>query len=141
MEKMRPKVGVGVGVIQGNKILLGKRRGRHAGYWAFPGGHLEHGETIEECARRELMEEVGIEVDRVILGGWTNNLFENGAHSVTIWTYVTEFSGEVQNMEEDQCEGWEWFDPENLPEPLFLPLKTVIQQKGSLIPNGIELSN
>ena len=46
-----PKVGVGVVVVKDGKVLVGKRIGSHgAETWAFPGGHLEWNEKIEECA-------------------------------------------------------------------------------------------
>ena len=45
----RPKVGVGVMVFKDGKILLAKRKGSHgAGEYAFPGGHLEFGESFEQ---------------------------------------------------------------------------------------------
>jgi len=56
----RPQVGVGLLIVKGNKVLLGKRKGSHGeGEHAGPGGHLELGETIEECVLRELAEEAG----------------------------------------------------------------------------------
>jgi 8-oxo-dGTP diphosphatase len=55
---MRPKVGVAVIVVKDTRILLGKRVNSHgSGTWQFPGGHLEFGEPIEDCAKRELFEE------------------------------------------------------------------------------------
>ena len=45
-----PKVGVGVFVFRGNKLLLGKRKGSHgAGEWSLPGGHLDPGEDLIDC--------------------------------------------------------------------------------------------
>ncbi|RLC15632.1 MAG: DNA mismatch repair protein MutT, partial [Deltaproteobacteria bacterium] len=55
---MRPLIGVAAIVIKDKKVLLGKRKNAHgAGTWAFPGGHLEYKESIEECAKREVFEE------------------------------------------------------------------------------------
>lgn len=57
----RPKVGVGVIVLKEKKLLLGQRKGSHSqGEWAPPGGHLEFGEEVAACAKRELLEETGL---------------------------------------------------------------------------------
>lgn len=48
------------------EVLLVKRRyPPFAGYWSFPGGHVEPGEPVLEAARRELLEETGIEAEPV----------------------------------------------------------------------------
>lgn len=61
-----PRVGIGVMVIRDGKVLLGRRQGSHgAGHYAWPGGHLEYMESFEECAKREVREETGIEIDNV----------------------------------------------------------------------------
>ena len=61
MNDNQVKVGVGVLVITPSGIVLLKRQGSHgAGEWSFPGGHLEFGESVFECAARESQEEVGI---------------------------------------------------------------------------------
>ena len=58
------RVGVGVMVLCPQGVVLLKRQGSHgAGEWSFPGGHLEFGESIVDCARREVMEELGVELD------------------------------------------------------------------------------
>jgi len=55
------RVGVGAVVISDGKILLIKRRNPpSANMWSLPGGHVEPGESIFECAVRELEEETGI---------------------------------------------------------------------------------
>ena len=56
-----PVVGVGVVVLKGDEVLL-IRRGRppKQGEWSIPGGRQEFGETVRECALREVLEETGI---------------------------------------------------------------------------------
>jgi 8-oxo-dGTP diphosphatase len=78
-----PRVGVGVIVMKDGKILLGRRRSAHeAGAWAPCGGHLEYGETVEECAKRELAEETGLEAHSLKLGPWIDNIME-GKHYIS----------------------------------------------------------
>jgi 8-oxo-dGTP diphosphatase len=59
----RPIVGVGVVVWYGDRVLL-VRRGKppRVGHWSLPGGAQQLGETVAQAARREVMEEVGLEV-------------------------------------------------------------------------------
>ena len=58
-----PQVGVGVLILRDGKVLLGRRKGSHgAGCWSAPGGHLEFGETLEDCAAREVLEETGLKI-------------------------------------------------------------------------------
>lgn len=58
----RPWVGIGVVLLRGDAVLL-IRRGRapRLGEWSLPGGGQRLGETAEVCARRELLEEAGVE--------------------------------------------------------------------------------
>ena len=58
-----PVVGVGAVVIKGGKVLLVKRGvDPKKGLWAIPGGSLKLGETLQEGAEREIMEETGITI-------------------------------------------------------------------------------
>jgi ADP-ribose pyrophosphatase YjhB (NUDIX family) len=63
-----PLVGIGVIVLKGEEVLL-IRRGRPPAMnmWSLPGGGQELGETVEAAARRELLEETGLEVGALTL--------------------------------------------------------------------------
>ena len=126
----RPKVGIGVMVIKNNKILLGKRKNSHGdGSWSFPGGHLEFGETWEDCAKRETAEETEIKIKNVRFATATNDIFETEEkHYITLFMLADYDSGEVKIMEPEKCEQWDWFDWKDLPQPLFLPIQNVLKQ-------------
>lgn len=126
----RPMVGLGVAVIKDGKVLLEKRKNSHGeGSWCFPGGHLEFGETWEECSKRETKEEAGIEIKNIRFGTATNDIFpKEGKHYVTIIMIAEYDSGEVQIMEPEKNEKWDWFGWDNLPSPLFVPLQNLIKQ-------------
>ena len=123
-----PKIGVGVIIRKGNKVLLGKRRNAHgAGTWSFPGGHLELNEEIEDCAKREVMEETGLKIKNLKRVAFTNDIFGNNLHYVTLYVLADYDSGEARVMEPDKCEIWQWFDWNKLPEPLFLPIQNLVE--------------
>jgi 8-oxo-dGTP diphosphatase len=124
-----PKVGIAVLVKSDSKVLLGQRKGAHgASTWAPPGGHLEFGESVEECARRELLEETALKIISHTLGPWVENIMENGKkHYITLFVTVVQFEGDLQLLEPDKCEGWQWFSWNELPRPLFAPFDSFIK--------------
>ena len=127
----RPRVGVGIAVIKNNQILLGRRKGSHgSGDWSFAGGHLEFGESVEECARRELAEETGLKALSLFSGPWVNDVIDGDKHYITLFVFVNEFEGDLQLLEPDKFEGWKWFEIHSLPSPLFPPVKSLIQKIG-----------
>lgn len=123
-----PQVGVGVIIVRDGKVLLGRRRGSHgAGAWALPGGHLEWGETVESCARREVKEETGLDLGVVRPAPYTNDVMaEEGKHYVTCFVEAAALAGEARVMEPTKCERWAWFAWSEMPEKLFQPLKTLV---------------
>lgn len=129
--KKYPRVGLGVYILKDNRVLLGKRIGEHGkGFWSAPGGHLEFGETWEDCARRETSEEAGIKIKNIRFAGLTNDIHEiEKKHYITIAMVADYDSGEVKIMEPDKLERWEWFEWNNLPDPLFLPMQNLLKQK------------
>ncbi len=122
----RPRVGVGVVFIRDGFVFLARRRGSlGGGTWGSAGGHLEYGESLEDCARREALEEFGLRVgDLRFL--CVSNIIAYGRHYVDV-----EFLGDIGNQEprllEPQAfDGSGWFPPESLPEPLFQAMEYAI---------------
>jgi 8-oxo-dGTP diphosphatase len=129
MNTERPQIGIGVIIRKGNRVLLGMRRGSHGnGAWSFPGGHLEFGEQIEECAQRETKEETGVIISIVRRGPFTNDIFpEERKHYITLFVVADYVSGDIESREPDKCEQWEWFEWSDLPRPLFLPIQNLLK--------------
>jgi 8-oxo-dGTP diphosphatase len=126
----RPLVGIAVIVIKNNRVLLGRRKNAHgADTWAFPGGHLEFNESIEDCAVREVLEETGICIKNLRCGPYTNDIFEaEGKHYVTLFVIADYDSGRPAVREPHKCEQWEWSEwPPSL-QPQFLPIKNLLKQ-------------
>lgn len=121
MEKdQRPKVGVGVMILKDGKVLLGKRKGSHGeGQYAWPGGHMEYMESFEECAKRETLEETGIQIKNIRFLRLLNLKEYAPKHYVDIGLIADWESGEPQIMEPDKIETWDWYNIDNLPQPLF----------------------
>ena len=126
----RPVTGIGVCLLKDGKVLLGRRINTHGnGSWSFPGGHLEMNETWEYCAEREVLEETGLKIKNTRFIGVTNDIFpEEGKHFITIFIRADYDSGELKLMEPEKCSEWKWFGWENLPQPIFLPIKNLIKQ-------------
>ena len=121
------KVGCEVFLIENNTVLLGKRKNCYGdGMWGLPGGHLEYGESVLECAKRELKEELGIEGIELKLISIIENIDERG-HYVHISFLLERFLGEIQCMEPDLCYEWKFFDIANLPQELFKPHQKIFK--------------
>ncbi|MBX3138826.1 NUDIX domain-containing protein [Candidatus Obscuribacterales bacterium] len=120
------RIGVGVLVIRGDKYLLGKRIGAHeAGVYAAPGGHLEYGESFAECARREVLEETGLVAGAVRFLLIGNYMFGT-KHYVDVDLVVECPDGEPIAMEPEKCAEWKWYRFDDLPSPVFIVTKRMI---------------
>ncbi|NJL40855.1 MAG: 8-oxo-dGTP diphosphatase MutT, partial [Leptolyngbyaceae cyanobacterium SM1_4_3] len=97
------KIGVAVIWDEQGKILIDRRRqeGLLGGLWEFPGGKIEPEETVEACIKREIQEELGIEVevgDRLITIDHTYTHF----HVTLNVHHCRHLSGDPQPLECDE---------------------------------------
>ena len=124
-----PRVGLAVFVIKDDKVLMGLRlKSLGENTWHLPGGHLEFFESFEDCARREVLEESGVEISDVEFVSVTNDLFKDeNKHYVTIFLKAKFVSGTPQVLEPDTCISWDWFSWDELPSPLFSPLESFVK--------------
>ena len=104
----RAVVDVAVGVLmQGEEFLLTSRpEGKvYAGYWEFPGGKLEAGESVEQALRRELQEELGITIGPAQV--WKTQMVDYPHALVRLhFCKVWDWQGELQ-MREAQSHAWQ----------------------------------
>ena len=107
-EERRP-VDVAVGVLidaHGRFLLTSRPAGKvYAGYWEFPGGKLEAGETVEAALRRELQEELGITI--AAAQPWKTEMMDYPharvrLHFCKVWQWAGEFE-----MREGQAMAWQ----------------------------------
>ncbi len=121
-------VSVGVLIWRGGKVLLGKRKGSHgAGQYAPPGGHFEYMESLAECAQREVREETGMEIKNIRFLCIYNEKAYAPKHFVNIGFMAEWKAGEPVIREPEKCSSWNWYDPDNLPAPVFANLPSYIE--------------
>lgn len=99
------------------------------GTWGLPGGHLENGESIKQCAVREVKEELGVKLEYVKIEEiFTEDFFmESKKQYITFYVSgIIDNSSIPVNNEPEKCDEFGWFDFLNLPNPLFLPVQNYL---------------
>lgn len=116
-EQQWPKLGVSASIWRDGKVLLVQRAKPPMGIWAFPGGHVEAGETLAEAAARELAEETGMTARfRGLLGLYdVIRRDANGLLSVhyVIASYVG-IAGSEEPVAASDAAAVTWADPDDL---------------------------
>jgi 8-oxo-dGTP diphosphatase len=115
-----PIVGVAAIVVEGDKILLGRRAvgATYSGLWCIPCGYVEYDEDVRDAIRREFLEETGlvIELDGVftVLSNWHNP----DVHTVGVWFRARAVGGTIQPG--DDIDAVDYFSLK-APPPLAFP--------------------
>lgn len=126
----RPSVGVATVVFKDGKILIGRdlRKGQHI--YGVPGGHWESGETLKECALREVKEESGVEcIVPVLISVYDFFRADKNKSYLSVGMKAEYASGELTNSVEEGRMEWGWYTPEEaLALNLFAPDKVLIER-------------
>ncbi|KKI14744.1 MULTISPECIES: NUDIX domain-containing protein [Comamonas] len=107
-QRKHTEVAVGVLLRESDGALLISSRpaGKpYAGYWEFPGGKLEAGESVEQALRRELIEELGVTIGQAHAWKVTEHDYPHALVRLH-WCKVTEWTGEFE-MREGQQMAWQ----------------------------------
>jgi len=130
-----PRVGVGIIITSGNALLLAQRKNSHGeGTWTTAGGHLEWYEDVIAAALRETEEETNIKLNPHHLRelGFTEDIFEKeNKHYITCFLCCKIDQSLVlpKIMEPDKFSSeWQWFDYNNLPNPMFIPVINALKK-------------
>ncbi|MDR3642988.1 MAG: NUDIX domain-containing protein [Candidatus Doudnabacteria bacterium] len=123
-EKSRPKVGVGVYILNGHNqvLMLLEHRPDSGDTWAPPGGHLAFDEQFLDCVKRETREETDLEVHDAELWAINNNISvpnDRFSHYVNLDFLVNSFEGSPKIMGPKKCKKIDWFNLNSLLEPLL----------------------
>ena len=103
------------------RVLISKRpAGKHmSGFWEFPGGKLEIGETPEECLIREIKEEIDINLSNFCFSPLTFSLNEYDEFNILLLLYVCrEWEGIILGKEKQELK---WVFPKDLYDKNLLP--------------------
>ncbi len=135
MTKPHKKVTAAI-ITRDNKILIAQRAKKDElyGKWEFPGGKMEPGETEQECLKRELLEEFGIEVE---IGEYVCSSFfvYNGTPMEMLAYYVTLISNDFVLYEHQQIK---WVEKRDLllfdfPEPDKPIIQKLLENKNFIL--------
>lgn len=123
-----PVVGVAVIVMDGDRIILGRRaRGIYKGAWCIPCGYVEYDEDVRDAARREFQEETGLQVDVGEVYTVHSNFHHAEMHSVGIWFRGTIAGGTLRAA--DDLDEVAYIALNALPANLAFPTDRLVLQQ------------
>lgn len=125
MKKGVDYIGIGCGALiinDKNETLLLKRTSNsrnEAGFWSKPGGGVEIGEKVEDAIKREIKEELNVDIELVKFLGYTDHIIKGENQHWVAFSYLAKIvGGELKNLEPEKHEEIKWFSFSELPEKI-----------------------
>lgn len=119
-------------IVDSGKVFIAKRKppGKMPGMWEFPGGKIEDGETPEQCLKRELREELGVEV--AIGGCLGTNVHQYDFYEIELVAFKAVITAGEIGLTEHSAMAWvKAEDLDHYPfAPADIPFVEMIRKKG-----------
>ncbi|MCD8507478.1 NUDIX domain-containing protein [Candidatus Woesebacteria bacterium] len=139
LKKREHQENIGCAVIvqdRDGKVLLGKRKNAYrSGMYGLPGGRIDRDEKAIAAAKRELLEETGLKAKSLEYVGVIKE-WQDSYNFIHFMYLCNDWEGNVQLVEPEKCESWEWFDLDNLPEDVlpghFQGIELLISESGMI---------
>ncbi|MEX1250628.1 MAG: NUDIX domain-containing protein [Hyphomonas sp.] len=134
METRKPEAGCGAAIRdgEGRLLLIQRLREPEAGAWGLPGGKIDFGEPATQTARREIAEELGIEIEIAGLACIAETIDAgDGRHWVAPVYQARILAGEPRILEPGKHAGWGWFALDALPAPLTIAALSYLCANGT----------
>ena len=129
-ESNRPTVGVATVVVKDGKIAIGKDTRKGEAIYGVPGGHWESGETLKDCALREVKEESGIEANNAqLISVYDFYRADKEKSYVTIGMKADYVSGEFSDLQDEGRLDWAWCAPEEALKLNLFPADRVLIER------------
>ncbi|HEY1944543.1 MAG TPA: NUDIX domain-containing protein [Roseiarcus sp.] len=131
MSVSAPGVGCGAAILRDGRLLLvNRRKAPEAGCWSLPGGKVDFLERVEDAVRREILEEIGVEIVLERALTLVEMIGIDGQHWVSPVYLARIAKGEPENREPDKLAAVEWFPLDAPPSPLSLAAREAIAAIG-----------
>lgn len=134
MERFRAFVAAYLVLRKEDQILLSRRfnTGYQDGKYSLVAGHLDGGETAQQCIVREAVEEIGItlNIDHLNVVHVMHRLAPDREY-FDIYVCATEWSGDISNLEADKCDELQWCPMDKLPDNILPEVKFALENIGN----------
>lgn len=129
-EKFRPYAAAYLVLQKDGQVLLLRRANTNYrdGWYSLVAGHLEGGETAEQCIIREALEEAGIvlDIEDITVAHVMHRLAPDREY-FDIFLTANQWQGEITNSEPGKCDELKWYPANSLPEDVIPEVKQAIE--------------